>query len=204
MKMSLIKPSLCPPDGFRYVFPNDGYLALDWTHGAWVDNARNHLGANNMKIPDDLAGDMEDQLCQSLPPGWCNYDRPDRPRPSINMTWDDVKHGVATFASWIGSGMKFVPQAEAERRAAVCAKCYLNLPVHGCTGCHAAVATVVNHKHTQADQFLKACGVCKCLLRAKVHFPLSLLDRNRSKDQPLYPDHCWLNKDGPNFSHVPD
>ena len=191
-RLSLIKPSVCPPEGFRYVFPEDGYLVNDHTYDAWVQHARNHLQANQREEPPDLAAQMEDQLCQTLEPGWCAYDDDSRPRPSTSLDWGAIAGGVETFARWIRDGCRYVSQAEADRRALICTRCYLNVNVSGCAGCQKVVKEIVRNKMTQYDSALRACAVCKCLLAAKVHFPLEILDKENARAQSMYPEFCWL------------
>lgn len=190
----------CPPDGFRYVFPEDGYVVHAWAWNDWIPLAKAHLSANDRPIPPDLEDQMEHQLCSTLPPGWCMYDDPNRPRPTTSLTWSDVVNAVNTFTRWIHGGMKFVSQQEAERRAEICSRCYLNTTVSGCAACHAAIDSLLSGQSTRHDSHLKACAVCKCLLRAKVHFPISTLDKETSTVQNLYPEHCWLNKQSENYS----
>lgn len=198
-KLALIKKTVCPPDGFRYVFPSDGYVSHSWTYDAWVEDALRHLQGNNIPPPPELAADMEDQLCRTLGPGWCLHDDPNRPRVSPNLGWNDVATGLKTFAKWIASGCSYVSQQEANRRALICSRCYFNTNVEGCAGCHEAVQEVTKSRSTKYDFALKACSVCKCLLKAKVHFPISTLDTTGTNQQ-LYPDFCWLKKDGANFN----
>lgn len=190
----------CPPDGFRYVDPEDGYLSHAWTYRDWVDVQVAHLRANNREVPDNLGIQMQDQLCQTLPPGWCMYDDPSRPRPSISLSWNDVTAGIATFTRWIAKGAKFVEQREAERRAVICTRCYLNVNVQGCSGCQKAVVELVGDRKTKNDGALRSCAVCRCFLRAKVHFPINTLDTQSEKAQQLYPEFCWLNKQSPNYN----
>src|SRR5262245_6450630 len=127
----------CPPDGYRWVDPLDGWISHAWDYRTWVDQAQAHYRANEREVPLDLGAQMEEQLCLTLPPGWCNYDDPNRDRPQVQLTWDDVKEGLSTFGRWIASGMKYVTQEEANRRALICGRCYLNVQVSGCTACHA-------------------------------------------------------------------
>lgn len=189
----------CPPDGFRYVDPVDGYLSHAWAYVDWVELQRSHLNANNREIPANLGALMQDQLCQSLPPGWCLYDDPSRPRPSTVLSWNDVSAGIKTFTRWIAKGAKFVEQREAERRAVICSRCYLNVNVQGCSGCQKAVVELVGDRKTHYDTALRSCAVCKCFLKAKVHFPIDTLDTQSEKAQELYPDFCWLNKESENY-----
>lgn len=197
--LSLSKPSVCPPNGFTYRFPSDGFIAHGWTHQDWIQAARNHLAGNNMPEPLDLVAQMETQLCQTLEPGWCNYDDPGRPRVNTSLGWDDIQSGIATFSKWALRGAPVVTQEEANRRALICSRCYLNVNVSGCSGCHKIAKELLRNKHSKYDFALRACAVCKCLLRAKVHFPISTLDRKDSAVQSLYPTHCWLNKTSENF-----
>ena len=206
--LAFINSNVCPPDGFRYTVPETGYVAHAWTYDAWIADALHHYRGNNMEVPDQLETLMQHQLCQTLEPGWCNYDDPNRPRVNLSLNWDDVKNGLATFSRWIATGMSYVPKKEAERRALICSRCYMNTNVSGCSACQAAVEAITKSRKTKHDQYLRACGVCKCLLKAKVHFPLSTLDKDNPGVQELYPGFCWLKQNGPNrvedSDHVPD
>ncbi len=197
--LSLTDRSVCPPDGFRYVFPETGFTAHAWTHDAWVEVATHHQQANNLPHRASLIVEMEDQLCRTLPPGWCNYDDPNRRRVSISLGWNDVLGGLKTFSTWILQGCAYVTQKEADRRALVCSRCYLNVNVQGCAGCQQAVVEVTGNRKSKYDFALKSCAVCKCFLRAKIHFPLSTLDNESIGAQELYPDFCWLKKGGQNY-----
>lgn len=199
--LRLVKPSVCPPDGFKYTFPEDGYLAHGWTYTDWVQAARNHYHANpNLTEPPDLEAQMEHQLCQTLEPGWCMYDDPNRPRVNLGIGWEDVQQGLKTFSAWAIEGRKTTTQAEANRRAEICTRCYMNVNVTGCSTCQKIVEEVVGDKKTPYDGALRNCAVCKCFLRAKVHFPIKLLlDTEREKLQSLYPEHCWLKVGGTNY-----
>jgi len=200
--LRLEKPSVCPRDGFRYVFPEDGYVAWAWTYNDWIAAAKAHYHANPElgEEPRDLEARMESQLCQTLDPGWCMYDDPMRPRASTSLTWDDVQRGLKTFAEWTLGGCKSVAQTEADRRAEVCSRCYMNVNVTGCSACQKVVEEIVGNWKSKSDQALKSCAVCKCFLRAKVHFPLETLDIEAASLQSLYPEHCWLKRGGPNFN----
>jgi len=203
-RLSLVKPTVCPPDGFRYVFPSTGYTVHAWTYSDWVTFARNHLSANHLPVPLDLEETMQDQLCQTLEPGWCNYDDPSRPRPNTSLDWNAVQQGLTTFSNWVKGGLKTVGKDEANRRAKICSRCYLNVNVQGCSACSKALAFITGRHKTQYDSSLKACAACKCFLKAKVHFPLSILDKNLPGAQALYPEFCWLKHNGPNYLPIPD
>jgi len=198
MKLSLINNRVCPPEPyFRYVFPEDGYAAVATTYDAWLAEAGKHAQANGLEGPTSEA--MEEQLCHTLPPGWCNSDDPRMVRPATNLSWDDVSGALKTFGAWLMGGAKTVEQSEADRRALICTRCYLNVQVGGCSGCQQLIAEVLGKKQTKYDFALRACGVCKCVLRAKVHFPIDILSKENQELQDLYPEFCWLQKNGPNY-----
>lgn len=189
----------CPPGGFRYVDPEDGFVSHAWAYVDWIEFQRRHLEANNREIPPNLGELMQDQLCKTLPPGWCLYDDPNRPRPSVSLSWNDVASGIKTFGRWVKGGLKTVGQVEADRRAVICSCCYLNVNVQGCSGCAKAVIEVVGEHKTKFDHMLNSCAVCKCFLKAKVHFPIETLDTQSEKVQSMYPGFCWLNKESENY-----
>ena len=201
MKLRLIKEQgPCPPDGFRYVDPLDGFVAHAWAYNDWVPLEEAHLRANGREVPADLGERMQEQLCMTLPPGWCMFDDPARPRATTSLGWGDIERGVKVFSAWIAGGSSYVTQAEADRRALICSRCYLNVNVEGCGACHKAVELVTRNKKTKYDFALKACGACHCLLKAKVHFPIEVLDREGQEVQKVYPEHCWARKGGANYA----
>jgi hypothetical protein len=58
---------------------------------------------------------------------------------------------------------------------------------------------VIGDRKTKHDHMLRSCAVCKCFLRAKVHFPITTLDTQPEKVQSMYPGFCWLNKESENY-----
>lgn len=109
-----------------------------------------------------------------------------------------MANGLKTFTQWIAGGCKYVSQKEADRRALVCSRCYLNVNIEGCSGCQQLVQEAIGDKKSKYDPALRSCAACKCFLRAKIHFPLKILDKS-GVDQQLYPEFCWLKKGGHNY-----
>jgi hypothetical protein len=199
-RLGLINPwkGACPPDGYRWVDPLDGWISHAWDYGTWVEQALTHYRVNERPVPLDLGEQMQEQLCLTLPPGWCNYDLRGSERPSVALDWNDLQKGLRTFAKWIAGGAKYVEQAEADRRALICSRCYLNVNIVGCSGCQKLVREVVT-RSSKYDSFLRGCAVCKCVLSAKIHFPLSILGKEAKSHQDMYPDFCWLKESGENY-----
>jgi hypothetical protein len=179
------------------VFPEDGFTAHAWTYVDWINVAIQHAQANNLPIPEPSK--MEEQLCMTLPPGWCSYDAPNR--TSTVLEWKDVLRGAESLARFMANGMQQVDQAEADRRARICSMCYLNVPMSGCSACQAAVNKLASGMKSKHDATLKSCAVCKCVLKMKVHFPISILDKETEnvKNQYKAIAHCWLNKSSENY-----
>lgn len=202
--MQLLSYREVPPGYYRYVPPETGVEITAWDADAWVRKAREHLQANNIPVPIDLQAQMEDQLCQVLPPGWCQFDDPSRPRVDTRLSWGDVEAASSTFGGWVSEGRPLVEQTEAERRAKICANCYLNTRATGCgMSCRALLRTLfglLTSRKTSVDDRLQSCAACKCLLRLKVHFPLTLIEQHDKRDlQMLLPNWCWLKQDGDNY-----
>ncbi len=201
LKLSLIKPQNVPPDGFRYVDGVDGWVDHAWNYQSWIQQEKNHLTANNRPIPEDIESQMETQLCQTLPIGWCDYLPQGFKHFSTSLDWSDVKRALETFGRWITGGAKTVEQEKAEHRALICSRCWYNTSISGCSACQKLVSEVVGQRHTKYDFALKGCAVCKCVLRAKVWFPISVLDKMPDVQKESYRQvpHCWLNDESENY-----
>lgn len=189
----------CPPGGYRWVCPETGFTSHAWDYRTWVEQAVKHYLANDREVPPTLQEDMQEQLCLTLPPGWCNYDDPNRIRPVMDLDWKDVLRGAESLGRWLSKGVPTVEKEEANRRAEICTRCYFNVQMSGCSTCQAAVAKLAERMHSKYDPFLKSCAACKCALRLKVHFPNEILDKENPGVQQLYPSHCWQKKGGVNY-----
>src|SRR5438477_2249845 len=176
-ELKLINPERgpCPPNGFRYVFPEDGFVVHAWCYTDWVGFARDHARANDLPVP--TGEQMQEQLCLTLEPGWCSYDDDNRPRPSMVLEWKDVLRAAETFKRWFDDGLQVVPKAESDRRAEICSRCYLNVGISGCSVCQGAIKKLASTlPETRSDSFLRSCAVCHCALKMKVHVPQKVLD----------------------------
>jgi hypothetical protein len=204
MRMRLLSYREVPPGGYRYTVPETGHLVHSWGVDSWVDQCKRHLASNNIPVSIDLQQQMEAQFCEILPPGWCEHDDPNRPRVSTDLYWSDVERGSAAFLDWATSGRETVPQEEANRRAKICAGCYMNSNASGCgKSCRELLRRVFGlftGRETPYDAILKNCSVCKCVIAAKVHFPLTVIEAHDNPEfQRMFPIHCWCRKDSPNY-----
>lgn len=106
--------------------------------------------------------------------------------------------GIADIVGFLkfvkDNGFSFVPQEVAEARAATCASCPYLSPIGGCGPCTAArslletTTEMLGGRKTRLDDLLtkKACGVCGCSSKVKVHLDIKVPYRNAQ-----FPSWCW-------------
>lgn len=151
--------------------------------------------ANGRHVPPDISAQIEHQMCARLPPEFC-ADSSGRllalhPWSGLRQTISQIVEGTTALLSWLASGFEFVPQAEADARAAVCASCPFNGPAVGCTGCvgsamqtlRVSLRQLVGARKTAVDGRLNSCYICGCELRVKVWVPRAILASHMSGDQ---------------------
>jgi hypothetical protein len=194
-----------PPGAFQYRVPETGVMVpLGGPSSLYgcVEQVRRHYQANRLTVPAGLQEKIEDFNCRQAPPGWCNGD--DRPRnlPSVvgerGTQIDTVIQGAKTIASWLIEGS--VPEEQAQVRAGVCRGC----PKHGDTSCPRCrsglvsklatmVAGALNRQPADWELPLKACGVCGCALKLKVHCKLETILKHTPPEQLMqFPAKCWV------------
>jgi hypothetical protein len=200
--LRLLKRDISPADEFSYVHFETGYTskASDWY--TWRDNINAHRKSN--ELPPITMEEAEDQLCRRLGPADCSYASENNPPAPVNtrISMDDVVNGMKVFAAWMVQLFKTVPQEEAERRANICARCYLNVQAEGCGAC-SQLANILGtfSKSTKMDDRLKVCANCRCVNRAQVFAPLDVLAPHFEPEfQAGYPDFCWQKVGGENFN----
>ena len=196
--MQLLKRlDVSPPDQFRYVDPDTGWLNRQMAYDTWVLKQKEHRRANGLPVPDDLEALMQDQVCRTIGPEWCEYAN-DGSFVNLRFTLGDVvTYTKALIAALTGN---YVSEEEANRRARICAGCYLNVTVGGCGACHQLNNLVASDRSTPYDESLRNCAVCKCFNKFQVHVPLTILSSHSSGErQAQYPNFCWLKVDGLNY-----
>lgn len=191
------------PDDFRYTHPETGHVttAVDvWT---WLEKAKEHLKGNNLPEQPELFDLMQEQLCSTLPPEYCSYEQDDAGKQWINtrISFSDVIDFTKVLIAHAKTGGEYVSQEEADRRARICAACYLNVNVGGCGGCGQLVDLVTESRSTPHDHLLKSCAVCHCYNKSQVHFPLATLEINDTPErQSQYPPtFCWKSQKSPEY-----
>ena len=191
-RRKFIDKSVVPPGGFVYTEPLSG---VEFRHIVFVEalyRIRQHRIANGYPLPPGWEEDVEDAMCETQPPHvWIYVEDVTREPRRLHIT--DVKNFIRVVTTWMQSGVGFVPQEEAERRAAICTACPLNQKIEGCTPCAALLETVagaIAGRHTSRDAGLQGCGVCSCSNQVQVHIPSEVLHKGVTPDM-VFPDWCW-------------
>lgn len=194
------KTTQCPPDRYRFVH-STGYVSRALDPYSWMQDILKHRRDNSLPIPDNMQAIAEDQLCRTLPPGWCSYsDTGATPSDYIDIRVDlhDMLNATKVFGSFVLAGMPLVEPSVAEERGRICSACPANVGISGCSPCVGmaeAVAEVVGASKTSADALLenRSCAWCKCSSKAQIWVPIEILAKG--VDDALLArntfEHCW-------------
>lgn len=197
----LLEPNTVPPDGFCYLQAETKTWIRAPDYQNLFEFVRDHRKANNLPLGTFWEAEVEDQLCQRLPPGQCKESIPGRGRNVFTrIPWHEAIAGTQTLASWLVQGLPKVSQELADSRGNVCSRCYYNVAESG--GCHACgqlqklATTLIGSRTTSAGPFLKVCAVCKCSLQVKVWVGIDVVEKGMTKElYDKYPDFCWQKKE---------
>lgn len=194
-----------PPGSWRYKVPETNQTFSGPSEHSLITQLQAHYRANGYPVPtsDDLRPRIEAFICAAVP-DYCTGNEP--ARFVDGFSFHTVIQGTRTFAVWLLKSLlkgsrQYVPQEQANTRAAICQICSFNEQPDGCSGCNSGtlktvVQVIVGSRSTPSDDSLKACRICNCLIKAKVHLPHSVLyDNMTTKQKELLPGHCWLVKE---------
>jgi hypothetical protein len=180
-----------PNNFWRYTQPETGMRFREMVYGVLLAKVKHHCYSN--KIPFDAA-EFEDRLCRNLGDNSvCSDGTAEKPVQVKRTTIDDATAFIKVAGEWMKEGHSWVPQEEAERRAAICAACPENQHIAGCSGCRNLVGKLtglLGGRKTEHDSKLQGCRVCGCSNVAQVHIPLAALSKG-IKDDMEFPEHCW-------------
>lgn len=196
----LLEPNTVPPDGFRFFQAETRTMVRASDYSNLFVNVKAHRKANNLPMGNFWEAEVENQLCEQLPPGFCKQDAHPAMRRNVfsRIGLEQVMAGTTTVANWVASGLHTVSQELADSRADTCSRCYYNVQIGGlCGGCqHLAnlAAKFTQGRKTSSDYFLKACAVCHCSLQVKCWTPVDSIAAG-TRDLTPYPDFCWVKKE---------
>lgn len=195
MKLVLNDRKSVPPDNYRFTHPETGHKteSTDWKE--WLKAIRKYREDNGFPVINEA--DIWDQFCKLLPPGLCTYESGEKPDwyVSTRLGVRDVLNGTKVLASFVVAGMPLVSRELAESRSRVCASCYFNIRISGCSPCvglQGLIESIGGSIKTRADASLESCAVCKCSNLAQTRLPIEILRRGVTDDQmPKWPSFCW-------------
>lgn len=130
--MIVIKKSLVPPGGWQYREKSTDYLIVAPNYDELFNLIEDHRLANGLDLSSGWEQRVVDELCETLPPTFCLDE--DAPLPERKTSLRDVKNFMRTVTKWAMSDATYATEEEAERRAAICATCPMNIAVSGCRG----------------------------------------------------------------------
>jgi hypothetical protein len=198
----LLEPNTVPPGGFRFLQAETRTWIEAPDYMEFFARVKAHRQANNIPLDQFWAEKVENQLCESLPPGLCKQSDPLGTSRNVfgRITWDQVYNGTTTLAAWAFKGFPKVDQDKAAGRGDICSRCHYNVSVQGtCAACghlQNLAASFTGGRVTAADHYLKACAVCRCSLRVKVWATIEAIAAGTPETElPKYPDWCWIPKE---------
>ncbi len=192
--------NITPPGEFRFKDPDSGFEMKEGTFYELTRTVSIHRRNNNFRPLSEA--EIEDAVCQRLTPAAQAEYCAEGARIPTFVPWTDVFSFLRTASAWLLSGAKTVPQAEAERRASICAGCPYNRGLSGgCAACSNAVNSLrreLLHKSTSVDAKLEACAICNCDNKTLAHIPIKTLE-TVPHDFSLA-SWCWRNKNSAAYS----
>lgn len=200
MSLHLKSFMVSPPGSWRFTQKESGLTISSVTFFDLVRKVAQHRYNNNYPTIGNIAEEIENDICQHMvPEDQANYcEIGVRSQKSIH--WSEVQRFLTDLVGWIKVGFKPVEQEEAERRAAICKTCPMNIGMHGCGTCRQTldgIRETVMKLSTSKDADLRACGVCGCELKTAVFVPIAVL--NKGQKDLVFPKWCWQAKDSENY-----
>ena len=192
-----ISRNTTPPVGWIYEETLDGekFTFQSPMQTGLMKQLKDWYAAKKLEWPGEpeMRARIEHFICQRLPKGFC-HGGPDEPVvPYLSVS--KIRDGTRLLMGRLFRGKDFlVPQAEADRRAKICANCPENL--RGvCSSCMSNEFFDIfgwllrANRKTPYDAALEVCNTCGCLLTAKTHISNETLFE---LSKHTYPPNCWL------------
>ena len=189
--------TICPgytligdPYGWFYPVEQTKVVVVSYGWSSLIEAVKAHMKGNGVDEPLTLELQMADFICQHVPE-WCEEMNPER--EAKVSAWKMMKSFYrAVEATWHDGQ---VSQEEADRRAAICARCPKNTDqvTNFCVECYARslvskVNDLLGSKRTSHDAHLKTCSACGCDLKLKTWMPKS----GMTDATIQWADGCWM------------
>jgi len=215
------------PNGFKYRQAETGWTAPPWSsfetivRGVMAHRmgnpalARKHKWAMDYETVAYEVDAYNAALCESH--GWLDFVvsknaeppkfqplQSERPGAGFVGAVKRSVTGIKSVAEWLGSGLKPVAQDVADKRAAVCVVCPLNVKGNWLQKLEASAADKVRSLmevrndlklRTSHDANLGSCAACDCALQLKTWQPMDLIQKNtNSETRSKLDKSCWILK----------
>lgn len=186
-----------PPDGWYYVQPETQTRLEHETLEELVQVVMRHRAWKGL-LPvdhDAVQLDIERQICMAQFPGVCKAEEGEDYRPlrdlSRSLTLEKIEAFSHAAFSFIQSGLKWVDEETANRRADVCLGCKFNRAPHACacTPLWQFIGRLIPTNRRRGN--LHICGICGCALQAKVLMPADVIHEADAGRDLQYPGYCW-------------
>lgn len=174
-----------PVEATKCVFVSVGWRSL-------VDDVRSHLKGNGLPVDPNLSLAMQDWWCKEVSAENCS----EPPTPGLRDLTAWAERFLRTAKDYVFKGGQKVPQEEAERRAAICAKCPLNSKDGSfCATCFlrgmtASAVAMTTGWTSSRDSELHYCKNCGCKLALKIHLERDIMDHKEIRDG--WWSGCWM------------
>lgn len=186
---------LGPPSGYSYKVPFSGEWLQAGDLASLVQRVRLAYTRNSKPAPPDLAARIEHDICLRNPESFCTGDYESGDEQASIVTTRDVKEATGRLKLKWSPERFLAPVEQAESRAKVCVTCRLNSKgfCTTCNGLKGYVLDAIGSRTTSLDDQLGVCGVCACIIKAKIHVSKeALLAAGRPSGEGVYPDNCWM------------
>lgn len=184
--LRLKKRNTTPPGGYRDVAPQTGFPFYADSLADLIAKEKNHLKANNLSVPTDLAEQIENRLCHLMPEGICESTDGEQYQGGASRT---ASHRILNATIGICKG-NVVGASEAARRAVLCVECPHNARHAGCSTCKgitASLNSLAAGRSTPSDSQLQVCDILGAFNRILVW----QADAGRLHRAGLW-SKCWL------------
>lgn len=188
MKRQRLKHWRTPHGGiWNFPDPRDGQLVQANRYDLLETKLKAKSKANGWPIGLGWSEWIEDILCRSHPDE-CSPDGQKSVHRRRRMDLWDVLHGTKVMLAHKLAGSPIVDQAEADRRANICAVCPRNVtfakPCSGiCQELRNLASTTIGSRKVAQENKLEQCDICGCWLHVAVWFPLEIQCKGTTETQ---------------------
>lgn len=204
MPLTLVDLHTTPHGGFNYFEARTRTRLTAPTAHYLADLVIKHREANRIETGtmDTVLMEIQEQLCQTAPPGVCRDKEGQVKMSGTAINWDSISRAASTLKDrFFKHGKEKVSVEAATERARVCGNCFANKKPEGCTACASAwlrelVEWAAKDGETPHDPLIHTCAYCGCQLKALIWMPIEVLREHTPPEElQALPEFCWKKKE---------